>query len=63
MEKRVIDVDAILKEMDNTKAVVVSEILEGGEQPLIQQEDSEYSLEELVAELEEEHNMPFNINI
>ncbi len=53
--------DAILREMRNTKEDVAIEIVNEGQQPLIMQEDSEYSLEELIEELEEQDNIIFNI--
>lgn len=58
---KVIDVDAILKEMSNTKKGVIEEIEQEGYNPLIMNEDDQYSLEELVAELEEFTGMDFNI--
>ena len=61
MNKQIIDVDAILKEMRKTKEGVAMEILIDGEQPLIMNETSEYSLEELIDELEEQENITFNI--
>lgn len=59
--KKGLDVDAILREMSDTKEQVALEILRDDEAPLILQEDDSYSLEELIEELEEEHDIVFNI--
>jgi len=61
MGKRIIDVDAILKEMSETKDQVALEIIHDSQAPLILREDDQYSLEELIEELEEEHDIVFNI--
>lgn len=59
-----IDVDAILKEMRETRLSVARELAADREVPLILDETSEvsdYSIEELIEELELEEDIIFNI--
>lgn len=61
--KRELDVNAILREMRDTKDQVALEIIHDSQAPLILQDDDNYSLEELIEELEEVEGIIFNINI
>ncbi len=61
-ERKVLDVEAILREMRASKDEVILEMLLEGEDPLINEEnDNRVMVEDLVEELEEKHDISFNI--